>query len=188
MLAHDLSRQRRTQSMNTQPEDGEDDGEWLHVRMQHRSDSVPVRISRRALEEHFGALDGQRTLIFLYVNNRELIHRTARAKMNPGERYTAECPLELRASDFVASLGASDARTSVGPPEDLQHALDRVAAAVQPGESVIGNYVRWKAETGRVELTGIFSADQLERIARFMRQSLNERPRADADEEEGRDN
>lgn len=106
--------------------------------------------------------------------------------MKRGERYTVECPLELRASDFVASLGASNARTSVGPPEDLQRALDRVAAAVQPSESVIGNYVHWKTETGRVELTGIFSADQLERIARFMRQALKERPRADANEEEGR--
>ncbi|MDQ0044456.1 DUF1488 family protein [Variovorax boronicumulans] len=145
--------------METPQENSEDEGEWLHVRVRDRKTSVPVRISRRALEEHFGALDGQHTPISLYVNNRQSIHRAAHAKLESGSHYTAESPLELRASDFASVLGTSGSKKKSWRPEELQRALDQVVSTGQPSESVIGNYVRWKAEAGRVEMVGIFSAE-----------------------------
>lgn len=170
--------------METPQENSDDEGEWLHVRVRYRKTSVPVRISRRALEEHFGAPDGQRTPIFLYVNNKQSIHRAAHAKLASGSRYTAESPLELRASDFASILGTSGAKKKSWRPEDLQRALDQVVSTEQPTESAIGNYVRWKAEAGRVEMVGVFTAEQLERIATFMRRALKDPPDAPSHDEE----
>ncbi|MDQ0072454.1 hypothetical protein J2W34_004259 [Variovorax boronicumulans] len=169
--------------METPQENSDDKGEWLHIRVRYRKTSVPVRISRRALEEHFGAVGGQHTPIFLYVNNKQSIHRAAHAKLESGWRYTAESPLELRASDFASILGTPGAKKKSWRPEDLQHALDQVSTE-QPSESAIGNYVRWRVEAGRVEMVGIFSAEQLERIATFMRRALKDPPDAPSHDEE----
>ncbi|MGF6346738.1 hypothetical protein [Variovorax sp. W2I14] len=170
--------------METPRENSDDEGEWLHVRVRYRKTSVPVRISRRALEEHFGALDGQHTPIFLYVNNKQSIDHAAHAKLKSGSRYTAEAPLELRASDFASILGTSGSKKKSWRPGDLQHALDQVVSAEQPSGSVIGNYVQWKAGAGRVEMVGLFSAEQLERIAAFMRRALKDPPDVPGHEEE----
>ena len=65
LLTAPTSNVTRKPRMETPQENSEGEGEWLHVRVRYRKTDVPVRISLRALEEHFGALDGQHTPIFL---------------------------------------------------------------------------------------------------------------------------
>lgn len=79
----------------------EETGEWLDFIFNEGRTRVPARISRAALAAHFGATDDGASLVGVYVQNAEVIHRQVKAKMRAGAKPTAEKPLELRAADFV---------------------------------------------------------------------------------------
>lgn len=78
----------------------EDHGEWLSFRMPVTGGSIPVRVSREALEDHFGANSVTGGLLGAYARNDELIHELARRRIVPGVVYSHETPLVLRTSDF----------------------------------------------------------------------------------------
>lgn len=80
----------------------EDHGEWLNFRYRDDSltSSVPVKMTREALEDHFAAGAESCTLIQAYAQNTDAIHAKVREKMKPGVTYTPAQPLELRTADF----------------------------------------------------------------------------------------
>ncbi|KIQ35260.1 hypothetical protein RT97_04940 [Variovorax paradoxus] len=163
--------------MEVQSGDDEEQGEWLHVRVRHGRISTPVRVSRKALEDQFGAFGGGRSLAFLYARNADAIDGAVRAKMKTGGPYTPEHPLELRASDLSSLTGIE--RGTAGRPSqmtdaDLQRALEEVVSAGHRGAPGSGNHVRWISAARRVGLAGSFSVDQLELIALRIRQALDQ--------------
>ncbi|QNK67674.1 hypothetical protein [Variovorax sp. PAMC26660] len=155
----------------------EDHGEWLDFRMRDGRARTAAKISRKAMEDHFGAKDDGHSLLSIYVTNSEVIHQKVRAKMKMGGPYTPENPVELRSLDFLASSGASLSIHRVPgrmTDDEIQRFLAQVARPNRQGDSSSGNYVHWKAGIGRVGLTGIFSADQLEAMAAWMRRALKD--------------
>jgi hypothetical protein len=77
-------------------------GQWLKFgfRKSRMSALVPVRISREALEVHFGATADSVSLVLAYTENRQAIDAKVQAKMKPGTSYSLAQPLELRTDDF----------------------------------------------------------------------------------------
>ncbi len=80
--------------------DVEDHGEWLNFAMLHTGVKIPARISREAMEEHFGALQGPGSLKKAYELDAEMIHARAVDMMVAGVSYTADSPLVLKTEDF----------------------------------------------------------------------------------------
>ena len=80
--------------------DVEDHGEWLGFGMSHAGVKIPVKISRGAMEEHFGALQGPDSLKKAYELDAEMIHARAVDLMVAGVTYTRDNPLVLKAEDF----------------------------------------------------------------------------------------
>jgi hypothetical protein len=80
--------------------DVEDHGDWLNFGMSHAGMKIPVRISRQAMEEHFGAGQGPDSLKKAYALDAEMIHARAVDLMVAGTTYTPEQPLVLNAEDF----------------------------------------------------------------------------------------
>ncbi|MET3382703.1 DUF1488 family protein [Variovorax paradoxus] len=80
----------------------EDHGEWLNFRYREIGSgfSIPVKISREALADHFGANGPSENLVKAYAQNQDAIHRKVREKMQPGVNYTPTSPLVLRTADF----------------------------------------------------------------------------------------
>lgn len=80
----------------------EDHGEWLNFRFREIGSgfSIPVKISREALEDHFTAGSSLEDLVKTYVQNQDAIHAKVREKVQPGVNYTPTRPLELRTADF----------------------------------------------------------------------------------------
>jgi len=86
----------------TDVSDVEAQGQWLKInfRKSRISNLVPVRITREALEVHFGATADSVSLVLAYTENRQAIDAKVKAKMKPGVIYTLAQPLELRTEDF----------------------------------------------------------------------------------------
>ncbi|HYW57320.1 MAG TPA: hypothetical protein VE934_10185 [Polaromonas sp.] len=80
--------------------DVEDHGEWLNFSMLHAGVKIPVRISRGAMEDHFGAMQGPDSLKKAYELDAEMIHARALDVMVAGVTYTADNPLLLKTEDF----------------------------------------------------------------------------------------
>ncbi|MDH6164900.1 hypothetical protein M2282_000028 [Variovorax boronicumulans] len=162
--------------MSKQSGDAEDREEWLHVRMRRGRGSTPVKISRKALEDHFGVVGDERSLASLYASNAEVIHGAIRAKMATLGSSTIENPIEIHSSDLSSPPGT--AHSARGPraiaDAELQTTLEKIASVGQQNQRGLSNYVQWKSATGSVELVGAFSADQLELMAKWMRRAFGD--------------
>jgi hypothetical protein len=77
----------------------EDHGEWLNFRVPIAGGSIPVKMSREALEDHFRAGADSVDLVQAYVTNADVIHAKVLAKAD-GKTFTPQNPLELRTTDF----------------------------------------------------------------------------------------
>lgn len=80
----------------------EDHGEWLNIRVQMEdgSSTVPVKISREAMEDHFGAGEGGHGLALAYRKHQQVIHTKVLQKMQISVAYNIDHPIELRTADF----------------------------------------------------------------------------------------
>jgi hypothetical protein len=156
----------------------EDRGEWLDFRMRDGLARTPARISRKALEDHFGATGDGPSLTSVYVTNAEIIHKKVLAKMKAEQgAYTPTNPVELRSIDFLSPSGRSRSAHYVPgqmTDDEIQKFLGEVARPTRQGQAGPRNYVHWKADTGRVGLTGVFSAAQLEAMAAWIRRALKD--------------
>jgi hypothetical protein len=78
----------------------EDHGEWLSFSLPHAGTTIPVRISREAMEEFFGAVPGPNSLKKACEQDAEMIHARAVDLVVAGTRYTPDNPLLLSVEDF----------------------------------------------------------------------------------------
>lgn len=78
----------------------EDHGEWLSFGLSHAGTTIPVRISREAMEEFFGAEPGPDSLKKAYEQDAEMIHARAADLVVAGVSYTTDNPLMLKMEDF----------------------------------------------------------------------------------------
>jgi len=78
----------------------EDHGDWLSFGISHGGQMIPVRISREAMEEFFGAASGPDSLKKAYELDAEMIHARAADLVVAGVNYTADNPLVLKMEDF----------------------------------------------------------------------------------------
>lgn len=78
----------------------EDHGEWLSFGLSHAGGTIPVRISREAMEEFFGAVPGPDSLKKAYEQDAEMIHARAADMVVAGVSYTPDNPLVLKMEDF----------------------------------------------------------------------------------------
>ncbi|WP_457282185.1 hypothetical protein [Polaromonas sp. P5_D5] len=78
----------------------EDHGEWLSFGLSYAGSTIPVRISREAMEEFFGAVPGPDSLKKAYEQDAEMIHARAADLVVAGVSYTPENPLVLKMEDF----------------------------------------------------------------------------------------
>lgn len=78
----------------------EDHGEWLSFEVPYSGGAVPARISREAMEEHFGAGQGPGSLKAAYTLDAEMIKARAGDFILPGVSYTPDSPLVLKTEDF----------------------------------------------------------------------------------------
>lgn len=76
-------------------------GVSLTFRFGHDGLRIPVRISRDAMETHFGAThEGVNSLGLAYLAASDAVHLFARANIDPRVEYTRDHPLVLLTSDF----------------------------------------------------------------------------------------
>ena len=78
----------------------EDHGEWLSFGLSHAGSTIPVRISREAMEEFFGAVPEPDSLKKAYERDAEMIHARAADLVVAGVNYTPDNPLTLKMEDF----------------------------------------------------------------------------------------
>lgn len=78
----------------------EDHGDWLSFGLSHAGSTIPVRISREAMEEFFGAVPEPDSLKKAYERDAEMIHARAADMVVAGVNYTADNPLTLKMEDF----------------------------------------------------------------------------------------
>jgi hypothetical protein len=78
----------------------EDHGDWLSFGLSHAGSTIPVRISREAMEEFFGAVPEPDSLKKAYERDAEMIHARAADMVVAGVNYTADNPLILKMEDF----------------------------------------------------------------------------------------
>lgn len=78
----------------------EEHDEWLGFDLPCADGSIPARISREAMEEHFGAGQGPGSLKAAYALDAEMINARAIDFILPGVTYTRDSPLVLKAEDF----------------------------------------------------------------------------------------
>jgi len=80
--------------------DPQDQGEWFSFRLpMPDGNSIPVRGTREAMDDHFGAEDEPKGFLAAYARNEHLIHAAALHRVVPGTAYTRENPLVLRTQD-----------------------------------------------------------------------------------------
>ncbi len=77
----------------------EDHGEYLNFRVPFEKNTIPVTISREALDDHFRAKE-LGDLVQAYVQGSERINARALTKALPGAVYTVAQPLRLTKDDF----------------------------------------------------------------------------------------
>ncbi len=78
----------------------EDHGQWLSFEVPHAGGFIPARISREAMEEHFGAGQGPGSLKESYALDAEMINARAADFIIDGVTYTRDSPLVLNTADF----------------------------------------------------------------------------------------
>lgn len=78
----------------------EDHGDWLSFGLSHAGTTIPVRISREAMEEFFGAVPEPESLKKAYARDAEMIHARAADMVVAGVNYTPDNPLILKMEDF----------------------------------------------------------------------------------------
>jgi hypothetical protein len=78
----------------------EDHGDWLSFGLPHAGSTIPVRISREAMEEFFGAVPEPGSLQKAYARDAEMIHARAADLVVAGVNYTPDNPLVLKMEDF----------------------------------------------------------------------------------------
>lgn len=79
----------------------EDKGGCLTVRVRRPGGgSVPVRIAREAMEDHFGAGRGEKSLADAFIAHREAILAKVAELAPSGDLYTTENPMRLDVDDF----------------------------------------------------------------------------------------
>jgi len=78
----------------------EDHGDWLSFGMPHAGGTIPVRISRAAMEDHFDAGQGPDSLKKAYALDAEMIHARAADQIVAGASYTPDQPLVLGSEHF----------------------------------------------------------------------------------------
>ncbi|MEO7886938.1 MAG: hypothetical protein ABIR76_09360 [Polaromonas sp.] len=81
-------------------QDVEDHGDWLGFGLPHAGTTIPVRISREAMEEYFGAVQEPESLKKAYARDAQMIQARAADLVVPGVSYTADNPLVLNMEDF----------------------------------------------------------------------------------------
>jgi hypothetical protein len=75
---------------------------WVHFRVRRiTGDSIPARISKDALEEKFGHVEGAGELLDCYLCNAVMINSTALALAPYGNVYTVDFPMTLGRGDFA---------------------------------------------------------------------------------------
>ncbi len=77
-----------------------DHGEWLSFGISHEGRIIPVKISREAMEDHFGAVQEPDSLKKAYALDAEMIHARAADMIVAGVVYTQDNPLVLKTEDF----------------------------------------------------------------------------------------
>jgi hypothetical protein len=77
----------------------EDHGEWFNFRLLLGDTELPVRISREAMEDHFGA-EAFESLVHAYRHHAEQLHVRLAALVVPGVEYTREQPLVVHTKDL----------------------------------------------------------------------------------------
>ena len=78
----------------------EDKGGWLTFRVTRATGSIPVRITREAMENHFGAGPGEKGLAEAYRQHSVTINAKALELAPSGDLYSTENPLKLSTGDF----------------------------------------------------------------------------------------
>jgi hypothetical protein len=78
----------------------EDKGSWLTFRVTRGGSSIPVRITREAMEDHFEAGKGEKSLAEAYLRHSETINAKALELAPSGDMYSTENPLRLSTADF----------------------------------------------------------------------------------------
>jgi hypothetical protein len=98
---HDADVQQRVRiALGLQVSDAEDHGEWLNIRVPDGSREIVARVSREAMEDHFGAGAGPGSLVVAYRAHEAAIHARVRQRAHSGLQYTAAAPLVLKTQDF----------------------------------------------------------------------------------------
>ncbi|HEX2010267.1 MAG TPA: DUF1488 family protein [Roseateles sp.] len=77
-----------------------DHGEWLNFRAPYDGGTIPVLISREALEDHFGADHRNNDLVRAFLAHDARIVAKALERASEGGVYTDENPLRLTSGDF----------------------------------------------------------------------------------------
>lgn len=77
----------------------EDHGEWLNFLLPMGSGDVPVKLTREAMQEHFGAEAGQ-SLVDVYRQHGEAIHQRVSVLVTGLQQFTREDPLVVRSKDL----------------------------------------------------------------------------------------
>lgn len=78
----------------------EESGEWFGFRLQHEGRSIPVRISREALDDHFNAHEGGKALAEAFEKHSKAILARVRQRIEPGVTYDRDNPLVMMSIDF----------------------------------------------------------------------------------------
>jgi hypothetical protein len=78
----------------------EDKGGWLTFRVTRAARSIPVRITREAMEDHFGAGPGEKGLAEAYLQYSVTINAKVLELAPSGDVYSTENPLKLSTGDF----------------------------------------------------------------------------------------
>jgi hypothetical protein len=78
----------------------EDKGGWLTFRVTRAGGSIPVRITRETMEDHFGAGPGDKGLAEAYLQHGETINAKVLELAPAGDVYSTENPLKLSTGDF----------------------------------------------------------------------------------------
>ncbi|MDM0032195.1 hypothetical protein QTI33_08615 [Variovorax sp. J22P271] len=78
----------------------EDRGGWLTFRVSRAGGSIPVRATREAMEDHFGAGPGDKDLAAAYLQHSESINAKVLELAPAGNVYSTANPLKLSTGDF----------------------------------------------------------------------------------------
>ena len=77
-------------------------GESLDFRLPFKGGFIPVRISRQAMQDHFGAKEtgGGMALSTAYLANPGKVHERVAPRVNEGASYSSDYPLLISTRDI----------------------------------------------------------------------------------------